>query len=395
VVEKTENGYAATFKGSRSAAEYLVTSSSRVLTPGMEAVASGGVATVSDNDLLIISHRNFMESLEPLVRARVREGLAVEVVDVDDVYALYNRGMVDPEAIRSFIADSVRRGGTRYVLLVGGDTFDYLDHLEIESVSFIPSIYAATDSYITHAPVDPLYGDIDNDSVPDVAVGRFPVRTRSEAEHLVAKTLDYERHADQVSAVIAADAYDTAQNLHFSGFAERFAAHLPSKWDLTRAYVDTFDFDGARETLIQAINDGSALTSYVGHSGPTMWSFDGLLHVDDVAGLTNYDRPTVAVQWGCWNTYFVEPRYESIGTALLLSGGQGAAAVLGSTTLSWVDSSHAFSDLFAPVMVSPGVRLGDAIIEAKRRLARQKPDATDVILGWTLLGDPTLILNRE
>jgi hypothetical protein len=139
---------------------------------------------------------------------------------------------------------------------------------------------------------------------------------------------------------------------------------------------------------------GATLTCYVGHSGPTMWSFDGLLHVDDVASLSNFGQPTVVIQWGCWNTYFVEPRYDSIGMALLVHGDQGAAAVVGSTTLSWVPTARAFNELLAPVVAQPGVRIGDALIESKRSLASSHSDVDDVVLGWTLLGDPTLVMDR-
>jgi hypothetical protein len=40
------------------------------------------------------------------------------------------------------------------------------------------------------------------------------------------------------------------------------------------------------------------------------------------------------------------------------------------------------------------MRLGDAVTEAKQALARTNPDMTDVLLGWTLLGDPALVIDR-
>ena len=36
-----------------------------------------------------------------------------------------------------------------------------------------------------------MYADADNDGVPDLAIGRFPVRTTAELDTLVAKTLAY------------------------------------------------------------------------------------------------------------------------------------------------------------------------------------------------------------
>lgn len=43
-------------------------------------------------------------------------------------------------------------------------------------------------------------------------------------------------------------------------------------------------------------------------------------------------------------------------------------------------------------LLKPGMTLGEAILRAKRRYAADKPHQLDVILGWTLLGDPTLVI---
>ena len=46
------------------------------------------------------------------------------------------------------------------------------------------------------------------------------------------------------------------------------------------------------------------------------------------------------------------------------------------------------SEALLPLLVSPGVTIGDAMVEAKQEVALQHPEAVDVLLGWTLLGDP-------
>ena len=40
----------------------------------------------------------------------------------------------------------------------------------------------------------------------------------------------------------------------------------------------------------------------------------------------------------------------------------------------------------------PGVTLGEALRDAKQDLATTHPGMVDVILGWTLLGDPALVI---
>jgi hypothetical protein len=45
-------------------------------------------------------------------------------------------------------------------------------------------------------------------------------------------------------------------------------------------------------------------------------------------------------------------------------------------------------------LFQPGITLGQAVQEAKAAYAELAPDHADVILGWTLLGDPGLVVER-
>jgi hypothetical protein len=137
------------------------------------------------------------------------------------------------------------------------------------------------------------------------------------------------------------------------------------------------------------------MAGYIGHSGPSEWSFSGLLNGDDVAQLVNVDRPTVITQWGCWNTYFVAPSEDSLGHAFMLNGNRGAAAVVGASTLTTAAAERDLADQLLPRLVLPGTRIGDAVLDAKRAYAIIYPQQLDVILGWTQLGDPALVVQRQ
>ncbi len=134
------------------------------------------------------------------------------------------------------------------------------------------------------------------------------------------------------------------------------------------------------------------MTTFVGHSDDWEWTYLGLFDTTDAAALTNYDKPTVVTQWGCWNTWYVNPYYDNLGHILMLTGTNGGAAVLGATTLSYDESELALGNLLTPRMVQPGLSIGAALQEAKAELAASQPDARDVLLGWTLLGDPYLMI---
>ena len=102
------------------------------------------------------------------------------------------------------------------------------------------------------------------------------------------------------------------------------------------------------------------------------------------------------MQWGCWTSYFVEPANNTLAHRLLLSGGTGAAAVLGATTLTEAPSERALSlEIFSRIF-EPGATLGQVVLESKRSLAAGgDPAVLDVLVGWNLLGDPTLGIGGE
>ncbi len=206
------------------------------------------------------------------------------------------------------------------MLLVGGDTYDYRNYLGYGGLSFIPSIYAPSGDIVRFAPADGLFVDVDGDHVADVAIGRFPVRTGADVDALVEKTLQYETLVNRKSLVLAADGYDASAHFSFSQTSEELAGRVPADWQIDRVYLDAMNVPDARTALLSQMNAGAAVTSYMGHSGPIAWTSDGLFNNADAAGLTNYDLPTVVLQWGCWTSYFVEPANNTLAHKLLLSG---------------------------------------------------------------------------
>ncbi|HEX4955148.1 MAG TPA: C25 family cysteine peptidase [Thermoanaerobaculia bacterium] len=384
--------WAASVPGTGQPAEYLVTTTQGLLQPALAAPRSAADLIRGRADYLIVSHSAFLSGLAPLVAHHEAQGLRVRVVDVEDVYAHYRHGVFDPQAIQAYLADARARMGVRYVLLVGSDTYDYLDHLGLGSVSFVPTLYTATSDLITFAPSDPLLADVDGDRVPDLALGRLPVRTAAELSALISKTLAYSAKDYGRTAVFAADAFDARSGISFTRHSEDVVAQLPAGWDTQRAYLDRQGASGARAQLLASLDTGVALTSFIGHSGPTAWTFSSLLSAADARALTNAGAPTVVMQWGCWNTYFVEPRFDTLGHAFLASGDRGAAAVLGSSTLLETHSARQLTTELMPRLAVAGKRLGDAVLEAKKALAAGGAAPPDAVLGWTLLGDPALVI---
>lgn len=383
-VSAANGTYTASFNGTAAAAKYVVVAQSALITPTLVAERPAADLTSGQVDLLIISHPSFIDGLQPLVAARTAQGYTVRVVNVEDVYAQFNYGIFDPSAIRSYISYAKANMGTEYVLLVGGDTSDYRNYVST-SVSFIPTMYTRTTELVYHAPADPMLADVNGDNVPDVALGRFPVRTAADLATIVNKTLAYDNKAYDNTAVIAADAT-------FAGASDAINAGLPAGWNKQNAYLDSASLASVRSTLLNGVNNGAALTVFTGHSALERWTFSGMLNAADIGSLSNAGRPTVVVQFGCWNAYYVGTSYEMLAQKFLMSGDRGAAAVLGATALADASNEVDYGQLLMPLMTQPGMTIGEAMRLSKVQLASTNPNHLDMLLGYTLLGDPTLVV---
>ena len=218
------------------------------------------------------------------------------------------------------------------------------------------------------------------------------MRTAAELAAVVGKTMEYEGVAAERTAVLAADGIDLAGGFSFSAASDAMAALLPTEWQVEKAYVDDLGLDGARELLLQRLNEGVSLTSYFGHSGLHVWSFQGLFSTVDAKVMENAGRPTLVTQWGCWNTYYVDEDENTMGHEFLLNGDQGAAAVLGASTLTDATHERELARHLYDRLFQPGLSLGDAVRLAKQVYAADHPDHLDVLLGWTLLGDPGIVM---
>jgi hypothetical protein len=353
-------------------------------------VASEAVTLVGQAELLIVAHPLFMDTVESLANRRRAQGLSVQTVSTDAAYSRYSGGNFDPQAIDQLITDATLGHATRYVLLVGADSYDYQDRLGLGSVSFLPSHYVRVHPVVNHAPTDALYADSDGDRLADVAIGRLPVRTIAELDLVLQKIDAYESSGAAAPSLFIADDAD-ANGGSFGNNSELLRARLSGASQT--AYLDEIPASEVRQRLLSAATAGADMIHFLGHSSPSTWTFPapGLITPTELyaGALSSAVRPTIVTQWGCWNSYLAAPRNDSLGHAWLLGPG-AAVAVIGATSLTEVDHDVFLSYRLLDRWNAPQARIGDALLQAKRDLAESDPRAVDVLLGTTLFGDPTL-----
>ncbi|WP_170113160.1 C25 family cysteine peptidase [Ahniella affigens] len=355
--------------------------------PEVAAIADTTMLSAGPAEYLVIAHPQFRSALSGLLAARQSDGLSTKLVDVDAVYQQYAGGRVDPQAIDDYVAFAYANLGTRYVLLVGGDTYDYFDDLHLGAISHMPTIYRAGDAFVRFAASDNAFADIDGDLVPELAIGRLPVRTVAELNTQINKILAYQsNHASTL--VFGADL--SADGVDFDTLVDAHQLAYVGPGSKLSIYPDVSGMPAAKALLVDTINAGARYVEYFGHSSPDRWSYSPMLTASDLnsGALTNINQPIVVNQLGCWNTFFVSPQANGMAHAWL-NNTAGAAAVIGATALIEIGSGHELG-LRISERLQPGARIGDVLKSAKQDLQADGINAVDVLVVSTLLGDPAM-----
>ena len=350
-------------------------------------------------DYIIISHPLFMNNaLNGYIKQRESEGWNIQLVNVEDIYAAYGFGMITPDAIKSYLKVAQQRGIT-HVQLVGSASYDYHDYLGLGSVSFIPSIYAQT-NIVKYAPSDTLYVS-DESEIPQMAIGRWPVRTEEDLQNVVNKSLAWKTSGQSAAKTALFIADKESNELDFAKQLESIVRKFEqtAKWnDITRVYLDDVieengdDMRNAvlemRDTVLSALNTGPSITSYNGHASPFKWSYDGLLKQSDIASIGNPEKPTMALPLACYSTYADSPSVNTMAHQMISAGENGAVSIYGAALFSsYIENGMMASKVVDGLFM--GKTIGEAVLDAKVSMGIKYRDA---ILNGTLLGDVTLKL---
>ena len=331
-------------------------------------------------DVVIIGYRRFLPQLARLAAYHEGQGLKVALVDVQDLYDEFTFGAHDPEAIKDFLARARAEWhpAPRYVLLGGDATSDPRNYLHQPARDFVPT--KTVDTQYMETASDDWFADFDNDGVPEMAVGRLPIRTKTEAAVVVDKIIGYEQGPAPAShqALLVSDT-------GFEPATASLSKLLPSATSTVRVNRSDGPTDAAvRGRILEVLNGGPSVVNYYGHGAVNIWTGAGLLQSNDAAALRNAGHLSLFVMMTCLNGYFIDPLRPGLAEALLRAPYGGAFAVWASSGLTEpTDQIHANEELFRQLAATSSPRLGDAMVRAKSVIRD-----LDVRRTWILFGDP-------
>jgi hypothetical protein len=337
-------------------------------------------------DFVIVSHRDFIDSLKPLVALRESEGLSVIVVDVEDVYDEFNYGVKSPQAIKDFLAFATTswKKAPRFAMLVGDASHDPKNYQGLGNSDFVPT--KMIDTQLMKTSSDAWFADFNNDGAEDFALGRLSVRTADEAARMVARIINYNQSRPADGVLLISDVDD---GYNFQNSAAQLRALVPANLKVQEVDRETMDDATARTTIIDALNRGQKIVNYSGHGNVNQWR-GNILTNDDAEQLSNEQNLSLFITMTCLNGYFQDPAMDSLAESLMQARRGGAIAVWSSSGMTQPHDQARINQQLYRLLFSPGLgatRLGEAIAKAKSLETNR-----DVRMTWVLLGDPTLRL---
>lgn len=360
------------------------------------------------------------------------DGLRVRIVPADELYNEFSSGTPDATAYRRYMKMLYDRAQTeadqpKYLLLFGDCVWDNRlltsDCRSLKADDYLlayesENSFSETDCYVS----DDYFCLLDDDErieqyvngilrylgKPDVAVGRFPVVTPTQAKVMVDKTIAYVQNKNagawQNTLMFMGD--DGNNNIHMDDIndaaediATRYPGYLIKKvmWDTYNrvSAFNGFTYPDATAVIKQQQQAGALIMDYGGHGVEYQISHETVLKLSDFKQFTNTNLP-LWITASCDIMPF-DGVVETIGEEAVLNERGGALAFFGTTRTVYSNYNKSINMAFLQFVLSQvngkPMSVGEAQRQAKNLLVSSGRDRTANKLQYSLLGDPAVALN--
>ena len=363
-------------------------------------------------DYIIISHDNFIDSIQPLAAFRRSQGLSVMIVDIDEVYDQFDYGIFSPFAIQKFLRHTYthwRSPKPTYVLLVGDAHYDYkraIVKLYREALNrdynlypiYVPTFHswapASGETAMDHRFVT-VSGD---DPLPDMFIGRLPVQSPQELGDMVKKIIDYEAKRQpglwqgRLMQVADNEADNVGDDIFERTREQLIEEHIPVDYDTRKVYLRQIGSpERTNQAILTTIDEGVLVVEYSGHGGTQTWADEGIFRIADAEDLQNVHLPFI-ITTTCLNGQFDQPlQFGQRGLSeQFLMGSAGAIGTLSATRLTFATVNAEFDkNLFTSIFTVKPPTLGAIIADAKTQFMMTAPQLwIPGAMQYTLFGDP-------
>lgn len=357
------------------------------------------------------------------------DGMRVRIIPADELYNEFSSGTPDATAYKRYLKMFYDRAKTdddypHFLLLFGDGAWDNR-MLTSDWKSYDPDDFLLcyeSDNSFSHVNCyvsDDFFCLLDDEEQiqqqaggttaylgkPDVAVGRYPVRTAEEAKVLVDKTLSYVQnsYAGPWQNIICVMGDDGNGNTHMAA-ADKVATLVETNYpgyQIKKIYWDAYhressstgySYPDVTRLIKQQMTNGALIMNYCGHGAPYALSHELVMKLEDFASSVSMHLP-LWVTASCDIMPF-DGQEDNIGETVMLSERGGGVAFFGTTRTVYANYNEQMNLAFTNYVMQPGYSIGEAVRQAKCDLVSQGTDISPNKLQYTLLGDPALRLAK-
>ena len=400
--------------------EYIVFDDNAFQSPQLHGtIANQDLHALSQADLVIVSHPNFLSEAERLAdHRRNSDGLSVNVATTEQVYLEFSSGKEDPRAIRDFMRMFYSRGNgsddPKYLLLMGDGSYDTKGRIQ-PNTHFVPTWQSDNSlSWLFSSMTEDVFGTLDDFEgenpmdIADLGVGRLPVKTLAEASVVVDKLIHYDSPATfgrwRLNTLWLAD--DEDGNTHLSqteSLVDELEAidctphavkyHADQFWQGYDSVENHATFPALTNLITTAVDSGQAMINWVGHGGLFGLAHEHVIDTNSVLAWQNPDRlPVLCTYTADFGRFDWQPS-QTISERMLLRDDGGIMGYFGSARHPFSSPGYALSLAFNAALFDPfvdEVRLGDVVRQAKAATSSQGANR----LHYLYLGDPSMRFAR-
>ena len=336
-----------------------------------------------ESNYIIIAPDSFRQVLEPML---IHYDAVLKTPE--SIYRTYSNGVISPYAIKEFLTNAyINWSICPEFVLIAQDK-------QIPAMSMQTVVYGSTFSDYWYAL---LIGD---DYVPEVSVGRFPAKNKTELEIMVNKNMHILNSENQIweNTTLMIAGYEN----EFRTQTEELIPNIVKKGFFPkRLYVDAFSengpFYGTTSDLINYFQNGISYINFLGHGGGAVWGDRSLFTFEDFDNLNNYNRLPFVTSMTCFTGDVNNPN--TLGKRMLSHSEGGAYGWFGSSGVGWIVNDYLLlkpihDRLFNTSLSS--LPIGQIIDQSKTEylfLNLIWPDiALSQIFQFNLLGDPGLVV---
>lgn len=232
------------------------------------------------------------------------------------------------EAIRGYY-DKRDTGRPFYVLIVGAAEDTTPGTSGVVPIGFKLTGHVDPDTYS-----DNLYADMDGDDVPDLAIGRIPVRTNEHGLAVLEKVKTHENSYvlgewnRRIAVYTGEGGFGVEIDTMIEAVARMVLEDIPYDLDVSFAYNNpksVYYYAPFYDKVVDMLTDGAIVAVFVGHGG-------GELNVQDLEQIKVQHRSPVLAFFACQTGSIVGKNESEIEHLIRLPGAPMAALV------SYVDS---------------------------------------------------------